>query len=304
MAINATSLTDYVKQSNDLLLANTILGAKTLDYMTIQTGVKTSEAIHQLNTETELQDGKSCGWTEAGSSKLTDRVIKTGMIKVNQSFCELDLLGKWAEYDVRFAAGQETLPFQEKFIEGVVRDVNKRVDKVIWQGDTASVGADEDLKRFDGLIKILNAADPVKLELDKKKTKMEQVSEIVAAIPEEGLEGARVFCSLAYLRGYTAEMVRANLYHYTPDPSLREVLIPGTDIYLTAVPGLKGLEQPVLVVGQKDNLYFGCDLSNGREVFKFWYSDDNDEFRLKIRFNAGVQAAFPNRCVVATLSLA
>jgi hypothetical protein len=40
---------------------------------------------------------------------------------------------------------------------------------------------------------------------------------------------------------------------------------------------------------------------NDMETFKLWYSDDNQEFRFAAKFNAGVQVAFPDEVVLATL---
>jgi hypothetical protein len=49
------------------------------------------------------------------------------------------------------------------------------------------------------------------------------------------------------------------------------------------------------------NVYFGTDMLNDMETFKLWYSDDNQEFRLAVKFNAGVQVAFPDEIALGAL---
>ena len=52
----------------------------------------------------------------------------------------------------------------------------------------------------------------------------------------------------------------------------------------------------------KGNFFYGTDLEGDQEVFDLWYSKDNQEFRLAIKFNAGVQVAFPDQVVVKTIA--
>ena len=75
------------------------------------------------------------------------------------SFCEQDFLKYWTGYEVKVGVGNETLPFEEYFTAQIVKEVQASIEKGIWQGDTAS--EDANINKFDGLIKILNAADGV-----------------------------------------------------------------------------------------------------------------------------------------------
>jgi hypothetical protein len=51
----------------------------------------------------------------------------------------------------------------------------------------------------------------------------------------------------------------------------------------------------------ENNVFYGTDLEGDEEKFELWYSQDNREFRLAVEFNAGVQVAYPNQVVKATL---
>ena len=55
-----------------------------------------------------------------------------------------------------------------------------------------------------------------------------------------------------------------------------------------------------IVAADAENIYFGVDMEGDEEKFDMWYSQDNQEFRLAINFNAGVQVAFPDEVVIAS----
>lgn len=54
-----------------------------------------------------------------------------------------------------------------------------------------------------------------------------------------------------------------------------------------------------MVAADPANLFYGVDMADDAETFDLWYSKDNQEFRLAIKFNAGAQIAFPDQVVVS-----
>ena len=66
-------------------------------------------------------------------------------------------LVKKVSIEVRVAAGQKTLPFEEDFMNGIVEGVAAALEKAIWQGDT-SQSSKPNLNKFDGIVKIAGAA--------------------------------------------------------------------------------------------------------------------------------------------------
>ena len=94
------------------------------------------------------------------------------------------------------------------------------------------------------------------------------------------------------------ELTAKNLYHYNPTvEESYEIVLPGTTTKVAAVPGLNG--KNAIVAANPEHMFYGTDMTGDDEVFKFWYSDDNQEFRLAIGFAAGVQFAFPDQVVWA-----
>lgn len=295
MALDLNSLPLYVEQRRLPLIKEAVLKAKSASLFNLQTDIKTSAAINLVSVAPVIQEG-GCGWNDAGTAKLSQRIINTGLMKINQSFCEKDFLKYWTGYEVKVGVGQENLPFEEYFTSLIVEEVKASVEKMIWQGDTAS--SDNSIKHFDGLVKILNAADGViKPTIASGATTYEKVKTVYMAIPEKVLDKAVILVGADTFRMYMQEMVEKNYYHYSANGyPAEEFVLPGTNTRIIAVNGLNGTGK--IVAAALDNLFYGCDMMNDTETFDMWYSKDFREFRLAISFNAGVQVAFPDEVVM------
>lgn len=298
--IDVNSLNTYVDEQRLPLIRKAVLAPKSAELFNLQTGVKSKAALNILTTSVVFGDGASCGWNPAGANTLSQREIEVGKVKVNMNFCDRTLLDYWAGYEVKVAAGKETLPFEEAFIADILAQVDAEVEKAIWQGDTAGSG---NLNIFDGLLKILAAESAViALPATSGANVAQEVYDAYSNIPMEVLHTASVVCGEDTFRAYIGELNSANLYHY--DPKVDEgmsIVIPGTSTRIYGVPGLNGTKK--IVAGDlKGNFFYGTDLEGDQEVFDFWYSKDNQEFRLAIKFNAGVQVAFPDQIVVKTIA--
>lgn len=298
--INVSSLTQYVDEQRLPLIRKAVLAPKSADLFNLQTGVKSKAALNILTTSVVFGDGAACGWNPNGTNTLSQREIEVGKVKVNMNFCDRTLLDYWAGYEVKVAAGKEVLPFEEAFVADILAHVNEEVEKAIWQGDKEGSG---NLTIFDGLLKILNAESGViKKAAVSGNNIAQEVYDAYASIPLEILHTASIVCGEDTFRAYIGELNSANLYHY--DPKVDEgmsIVIPGTSTRIYGVPGLNGTKK--IVAGDlKGNFFYGTDLEGDQEVFDLWYSKDNQEFRLAIKFNAGVQVAFPDQVVVKTIA--
>lgn len=298
--INVSSLTQYVDEQRLPLIRKAVLAPKSADLFNLQTGVKSKAALNILTTSVVFGDGAACGWNPNGTNTLSQREIEVGKVKVNMNFCDRTLLDYWAGYEVKVAAGKEVLPFEEAFVADILAHVNEEVEKAIWQGDKAGSG---NLTIFDGLLKILNAeGDVIKKAAVPGNNIAQEVYDAYASIPLEILHTASIVCGEDTFRAYIGELNSANLYHY--DPKVDEgmsIVIPGTSTRIYGVPGLNGTKK-IIAGDLKGNFFYGTDLEGDQEVFDLWYSKDNQEFRLAIKFNAGVQVAFPDQVVVKTIA--
>lgn len=301
MAFVVSGLSDYVQNNREIILKDIVLGADSISRMTIQPGIEKDAELNFLLVEPALQDGSDCGWNASGNATFTKRTINTGAIKVNMAFCKKTLLGKWTEYVVRFGANNEEFPFEQYIIDEVVKGIKAQMEKNVWQSDTASSGL------FDGLLKIINAATgTIKETITSGKSAYEAIYQVYMAIPESILdkEDLAINVSPKVFRAFCKELTDMNMYHYTADGSKTEVILPGTGCKVKMVKGLAdgtGTNYRKIVATYDRNLVYGCDMLDDAETVEAWYSKDNDEHRIKVDFNAGVQIAFPDLCVLGTM---
>lgn len=301
MAFVVTGLSDYVKNNRELFLKDLIIGANSIQRATIQPGVKKSAAVNLLNVVPVLQSGSSCGWNASGNATFSERIITTGDIKINMSFCKKDLLGKWTEYVVRYGADNNEFPFEQYIMDEVRDGIKEQMETAVWQFDTSN----SDL--FDGWLKIINAASgTIKVNIASGKSAYEAVRAVYDAIPQKILKkkDLAINVSPVIFRAFCKEITDANLYHYTADDNDR-VLLPGTNCPVVCVEGLAdsvGTNYRKIVATFDKNLIYGTDMLEDAEELKAWYSEDNDEHRLKANWNSGCQIAFPDLCVLGTMA--
>jgi len=291
MAISTSGLTAYVEEQRLPLIRKTIFAAPSVKFFNLQTGIKHSAALNILSTDVEFGDGAACGWNEAGTSEFSQRILEVGNFKVNMSFCDKAMLKYWTGYQVRVAAGQKSLPFEEDFVNGVIDGVKKAMEHNIWQGVKAQ-------DRMDGILTILaGESDVITPSVSSADTIYDKTLAAYKAIPASKLDKAEIFMGVDAFRDLVLELTAKNLYHHNPavDESL-EIILPGTS---TKVHGVAGLNASgAIVAADPENIYYGVDMEGDDEKFDLWYSQDNQEFRLAINFNAGVQVAFPDEIVL------
>lgn len=272
---------DYVKQNEGIILKDIVFGnvyGDTIPLMTKQLGVKTSEKIHPSTIEAILQDVTTCGFNSQGGLNFSERTINTHNKKVNVGFCEDTLLQKFAEYKVRIGADEGAMPFEAEIIEGLVKNVSEQVETLVW-GD------------------LLNA-DGINGETLSATNAYDRVMEVYSLMPEAILEDGIIFVNPALFRAYVMELVNKNLYHYNPaNGDLSEIFLPGSGVKVRKAKGIKTND---LFATSPKNMVYGTDFLNNKEEVKVWYSDDAGEWRIKMRFNAGAQVAFPDLVVKRT----
>lgn len=281
MGYNVEGLSTYVKENEGIILKDAVFGnvyGDTIPLMTKQLGVKTSEKIHPSNVEAILQEVGNCGFNSQGGLAISERTINTHNKKVNVGFCEDTLLQKFAEYKVRIGADEGAMPFEAEIIEGLVKNVSEQVETLVWSD-------------------LLNA-DGINGETLSATTAYDRIMEVYSLMPEAILEDGIIFVNPALFRAYVMELVNKNLYHYNPaNGDLSEIFLPGSGVKVRKAKGIKTND---LFATSPKNMVYGTDFLNNKEEVKVWYSDDAGEWRIKMRFNAGAQVAFPDLVVKRT----
>lgn len=307
-----SGLTAYIEQNKDLLLKNfALVGTATRKRIGVQTGIKYKEHLHYLDLAPTLQSGAECGFNAAGTATLSERLIETARIKVNMDICPDHLVGKYAEYLVRINANANDLPFEQYIVDGIIAEVNKKIEKLIWQGDKSQT-SDANIKWIDGFIEqmtddasYLASAMISGSALAHGTSAYNAIKAVYMAMPEETLErGGVIFVSPALYREFLQDLVAKNFFHYSgpQDAAPEEVVFPGTDCKVVKTPGLAGTTLPTLVGTFADNLVYGCDMENDNEDIKVWYSDDDDLWKVSLKWNSGVAYHFPGQIVLAEIA--
>lgn len=296
-----TDLPAYVAENRDLLIADLVLGSSTLERISVQTGVKATAPIHILDFDEELQAMGCNAATQDGNLVLTDRNITTVVMGHLVPICEDKLLGKWGEYAVRITASDEDLAFEEYVMDAIVANVHNKLEKLIWQGSVA--GGD----LIDGFVTIATADVPAenKISIAAGSSAYDGILAAYLALPEEALNrsSVEIYVSPQVFRAYVQDIVAANLFHFDPSvATAEELFLPGTAAKVVKRSGLTGNLN--IVATYAKNLYFGTDLESAREDVKIFHDDKEDVFYAKVKFNAGVQIAFPDRVVLATFAAA
>lgn len=297
MAINVEALNNYVDEKRLPLIAKSVLTGRTVDFVQLETGVKQDTALNLLSAEVEFGDGSACGFDATEGVTLSQRVLHPVFLKVNQVFCDKDLLKKWASYEVRLAAGRETLPFEEKFTDEIAKSISEAIEKLIWQGDSQNAGGDIEP---DGYLTILGAkgSGVVSATWAEGTSAYNKIKAVYNAIPANVVEkeDTVIFVGEDTYRAFIQDLVAANLYHFDPDYKNGEYRLPGTAVRVIAVNGLNGTDK--IVAGRLSNFFYGVDAEDDAQTFDIWYSKDNREWRLAVCFAMAAQVAYPNEIVL------
>jgi len=324
MAFNLAGLTDYVIQNAEELVTKSLFSAKTQMVVTkdgnLMTGIKSAETINRLATDAIFQAGGSCGFLSSGETSISQRVLTVGKVKVNESLCPKDLESKYTQQALPGGSRYDTIAFAKDFTDLKAGTISEQIEKGIWQGDTTSV--DANLKRWDGYIKIIDAAGTAVNSNTAANiaggpigtgtgitvaNSFDVVNSLTLSLPArvQGKSDVRYFCGWDVFSKFITKLVALNLFHYAPvgtevsDENDGEIIIPGTQYKLTAVHGLDGTNR--LFALRVSNMFLGTDLEHEEERWELFFAKEADEVRFVNEFKYGCQIAFPDE--IATFKL-
>jgi hypothetical protein len=319
MPLDVSALTNYVAENENMLLTKSVFTARTSELIlnegTVLVGVKYAEKINILDTDAIFQNGAGCVRTSSGNTNITQRLVTVGEIAVVEDLCVKDLNKTYMSK--KLARGTtNVLPFEEEYTNLKSKAIAKNLEKAIWQGDVLS--ADANMKRFDGYIKIIDAAGaainansaafiatgaPIAVATGITPANVKGiVNAMWLALPADitGEENIRVFCGWDTFNKFINSFTDQNLFNFAPSGSEVSaangvVIIPGTSYKLTAVHGLDGTNR--LFALKTGNMVAAVDMENEEERWEIMADQFNDYLRFKVEFKYGVNVAFPNEIV-------
>jgi hypothetical protein len=313
MAFQVGSLSNYTKTNEKMLIIASFFEPKTASYMQKLTGVKSSIQVPALSDTLIWQNGSTCGLVNAsGDTTISARVLTAGRIKAEKSFCVSELETKYTQLLLAPGSTYESLPggIDEAFMNSVIGEQKELVEQALWQGDTAKWQAH--LNKFDGLVKIINAASGVvqanasafitPVTAITVSNVISVLQAVYSAIPVEILDKSdlRIFIGTDISRLYQTALINANLFNFIPSAdSLGEYFLHGTNVKVVPVPGLNG--QNAIYALRTSNMFLGTDLESEEEELNVWYSQDYDTVYMRMKFKLGVQVSQTTEIVRFTI---
>ena len=313
-------LVDFVKENNDNILTNAILGAETLSKVgiSIQAGIKNSEKLVLFENTAPIQAGGDCAFNASGSSTFTNVTLTVTELKWNDTFCPEDLQKKYLGQAMPAGSNYDSLPFEELIIGQVTKNIARNLDVTIWQGDTTNVGTSiQALKRFDGLLKKIDAGSSVSATQQSSITAGNIIAimdDIYVKIPEElNNNPERPMVAMMGWANFKLLVIAAktlNYFNFDPAQAYAtgEMVMPGTGLKVMALNALNNVTGTAAAMKNRiictypKNLYYGTDLQNEYEDARLWYSQDDQNIKGTIKWKSGVQIAYTNYVVEYTNS--
>jgi len=313
MALSFSGISAYTKQDIAPLLTEAVFSAKTQTLLK-QGGIllpktKSSVAVPKLATNANFQ-ADACGWNASGTTTLSQATVTVGKIKIEEAICPKDFEAYFTQEALRAGSTYEDFgwaEFQTKFAEQKNKMIAKQLEIGLWQGDTGS--SSENLKRFDGLIKLIDAGSPVDANVSgyvsgapistlTQNNIVSALQGVYKAIPVEIVDAddLHIFVGHDAYRLAVLAYQALNLYNYQIDADSNGMfVIPGTNAKLVAVNGLNGTGD--IYATTLSNIAMAFDLEAEEDNYTIWYSKDNNEVRYRVAFKLGVNVAYTQFCV-------
>ena len=293
------SLPAYVEQNKLPLIAKSVLRGKIQEKLNLMTGVKGDTALNLVGSDIAIQSGAECAFNASGDTTLSQRVLAPKMLKVNMTYCDKNLVNKWAGYQVKMAATGKEMPFEEDFMNTVADEINKANTKMIFQGASGQTA------ECEGFISILEGASATTVSTTGL-TAWQEIKEVYMKTPAEvaSKEDYVVLVSTGKFREFIQELVAKNLYHYNANDVDGEYTLPGTSVKVISTIGLDGIASYDYIIGARlSNLFLGVDMVSDSEDFDFYFDKSDRIFKLVVEWNMGVQVAYPSEVVLGKYSI-
>jgi hypothetical protein len=290
---DVSALSNYTEEPAELI-RNAVTKARTMEYVTIQTGIKSAETINYIGGGVTFQAGGTCGFNASGDRTISQRTITVCDLKVNEEFCMKTLEAKFTQKLLSPGSTYDMDDIPQIFIDDISEKIAYEYEKLLWMGDTAGAG---NLSLCDGYKKLItNATACVRSSSGTTFTGNEitVMKQLELDIPENIRDAQDLVCFMGrdWFTQYQHEVFDLNNRWVAPEDGTDGRLL-FSDIPIVVVSGLTS--QNFIALTTRSNMYVGCDMENETEQFKLWFSEDDDIHKLKVE--SGVQVAFPENVV-------
>ena len=290
---------NYAGEHAGQYIAAALNATKSLEFLTTLENVKYKRNITNVSSSGLIVDA-TCGFNEAGTLTLAERVLEPSNLQIILDLCAVTLLADWQAAKMKPGAHNNGLAddfaaFVMSYLSDLIAD---HVETNIWRGNSTGAG------EFVGFMHPSDGhfeTDSAIVEADNSggagtaytATSIDDdLNAIAAAIPSAvwGKEDLYIYMSTATYRLYIQNMATAgyaNLY------SMTDTFVPMYNgIKLAVCPGMVDNK---MAAAQKSNLFFGTDLISDHgpalKILDMSEIDGSSNVRCVAKFSGGTQHA-------------
>jgi hypothetical protein len=291
MATTTNISTNYVGEVAGQYIAEMIKEANTIseNLVTVLPNVVSPQFVRKIETATGFVD-YACGWAPAGSVTLSERQLAPKKIKQDLELCKEDFRQLWTSIEMGFSAHNDKLPSteQEAILLSLGKDVARKVDADIWEGDGLA-------GNFDGLIPafvldadVVDVATPIAITSANVEA---EVGKFLDTIADE------LFGADGMVYGVSTNVIRALKRAYGTQARANGTFLQPSefDFEGTILTEIKGLNANTMVAYNKEQVFFGTGLLSDLNEIRIKDMDESDLsgiVRMKMVMTGGVQYAF------------
>lgn len=304
MAFDVTGLTDFVKGQSESIIEPIVLAANSFQLgLSEVDDVKYKILVPNIySVDVTLQGGDPSDTTANGDDVLDEISLETTQLTLHKRYSTYALdksvyalgkkMGSAADDDAYLSA-----------IAGLTgKELAYQNDRLLWQGDSSITGTTNNLRFFDGFVKtILASGNVIKtgtaaaaFTAATAVSKVElMISTAYANKPELADVKTRIFVSpenfYIYLRALTKNNAAIDLNTISVDGGVKEVQVPGTNAWVTAVAGLGGSNE--VIMSRPENLIIASDIATEASNVSLDYLNEAMKYRLMAVYKLGIAVA-------------
>jgi len=303
MSLNVSALADFNNQIAGELVLKMVYGGSTIEYVTVQEGVKFQEPIN-LFEGSLFMNNSTCVSTASGSATFTQRTIEVCPRTSFDALCLKDLDKKYLGISsLERGSYNETWALANAYSELLVNQFQKANDQFLWQQVSASYSTFGGTCAVSGLNRIITGSTsgvvPIPSSSLAAANILATMDTMIATSSADvaDRDDLTFFMSVTNFRNYVAGLRAANNFYFDPSSitnrgGLYEMAYPfQPNIKVVGTTGLQGSNRVVL--GPAKQIVVGTDLLSDFSEFQLWYDINTDTLRHRISTKLGVNIAYP-----------
>lgn len=303
MALVTTALADFNNQLAGELVLKMVYGGSTVEYVTVQEGVKFQEPINLFDVSITMNNS-TCVSSAAGSATFSQRNIEVCPRTSFDALCLKDLDKKYLGISsVGKGSYNETWALADAYSQLLVNQFQKANDLFLWQQVSGSSSTYGGTCNVSGLNRIITGSTAGVVASTVTSVAPANILNTMDAMIQSSSadvanrEDLTFFMSVSNFRSYITALRSANNFYFDPGsvtnrPNLYEMAYPfSPNIKVVGTVGLQGSNRVVL--GPSKHIVVGTDLLSDFSEFQLWYDINTDTLRHRIATKMGVNIAYP-----------